>query len=129
MWVDSVGGTSLASAGGLVAQSIGRWIMADLLLEAVTEPMTPAFEPAEEQPRVTGTALELGVPVFEPLMAVEDEDEFDDEDEVFGDDDELEEGEDFEDEDEDFLEDDEEEVEGEGETDDEDADEDDDEEF
>jgi hypothetical protein len=127
-WVDSVGGISLASTSGLVEQSIGRWIMADMLLEAVTE-LTPAFEPAEEQPRQTGTALELGVPVFEPLMAVEDEDEFDDEDEVFGDDDEFEEGEDFEDEDEDFLEDEEEEVEGEAETDDDDADEDDDEEF
>lgn len=102
--------------------------MADMLLEAVTEP-TPAFEPAAPWPGLTGTALELGVPAAGPLLAMEDEDEFDDEDEVFGDDDELEEGEDFEDEDEDFLEDEEEEVEGEAETDDDDADEDDDEEF
>jgi hypothetical protein len=107
-------------------QHIGRWIMADRLLDAVMEPETT---PSPEPWRLTGTALEVGMPAFGPALAVEDEDDFDDEDEVFGDDDEFEEGEDFEDEDEDFLEDEEEEVEGEAETDDEEAEEDDDEEF
>ena len=103
--------------------------MADRLLEAVTQPAAPDTTPAYEPWRLTGTALEVGMPSFGTALAVEDEDDFDDEEEVFGDDDEFEEGEDFEEEDEDFLEDEEEEVEGEAETDDEEADDDDDEEF
>src|SRR5689334_20064188 len=101
--------------------------MAELLLEAVTEPTNPT--PPTEVPGWTpgGLALEIGLPSLKADAAMEDEDDFDDEDEVFGDDDEFEEGEDFEDEDEDFLEDDEEEVEGEAESDDEDEEEDEDE--
>jgi hypothetical protein len=103
--------------------------MAEILLEAVTEPTTPATPADVPLWGPGGTALEVGWPTSGADAAVEDEDDFDDEDEVFGDDDEFEEGEDFEDEDEDFLEDEEEEVEGEAETDDEDEEEDEDEEF
>ena len=108
--------------------------MAQQLLEADTQPATPDtwLNVGSDVPawQVTGTALEVGLPALTPVMGVEEDEDFEDEDEVFGDDDEFEEGEDFEEEDEDFLEDDEEEeVEGEAETDDEEAEEDDDEEF
>jgi hypothetical protein len=120
---------SPGAADGLAENCNGRWNMAEMLLETVIEP-TETEQPSDVPGwLVTGTALEVGVPAPGPVLGVEDEDDFDDEDEVFGDDDEFEEGEDFEDEDEDFLEDDEEEVEGESESDDEDAEEDDDEEF